>query len=92
MKLRSAVITTNTRSYEATSDEFLDLFPAFQKPDIQFATSSCHALRSIKFPKKINVWFSRYRQTSGFRVHFMHTFGRITLTQADIFLRELDTF
>ena len=25
-------------------------------------------------------------------VHFTHTFGRITLTQVDIFLRELDTF
>ena len=92
MKLRSAVIMTIPRSYEATSDEFLDLFPAFQKPDNQFATSSYHALKSIKFPKKTNVWFSRYRQTSSFQVHFTHTFRRIALTQVDIFLRELDTF
>ena len=92
MKLRSAVITTNPRSYEATLDKFPDLFPAFQKPDNQFATSSNHAFKSTKFPKKINLWFSRYRQTSGFRVHFTRTFGRITSTQVDIFLRELDTF
>ena len=82
----------NPRSYEATSDEFPDLFPAFQKPDNQFATSSYHAFKSIKFPKKTNFWFSRYRQTSGFQVHFTCTFGRITLTQVDIFLRERDTF
>ena len=58
----------------------------------QFATSSYHALKSIKFPKKTNFWFSRYRKTSGFQVHFTYTFGRITLTQVNIFLRELDTF
>ena len=45
----------NPRSYEATSDEFLDFFPAFHKPDNQFATSSYHAFKSIKFPKKTNV-------------------------------------
>ena len=61
MKLRSAVITTNPRSYEANLDKFPDLFPAFQRPDNQFATSSYHAFKSIKFPKKTNVWFSRYR-------------------------------
>ena len=82
----------NPRSPEATSDEFPDLFPAFQKPDNQFATSSYHALKSIKFPKKTNFWFSRYRKTSGFQVHFTHTFRRITFTHVDIFLRELDTF
>ena len=92
MQLRSAVITMNPRSPEATSDEFPDLFPAFQKADNQFATSLYHALKSIKFPKKTNFWFSRYRQMSGFQVHYTHTFGRITLTQVDIFLRELDTF
>ena len=92
MKLRSAVITTNPRSYEATLDEFPDLFPAFQKPDIQFATSLYHALKSIKFPKKTNIWFSRCRKTSSFQVLFMHTFGKITLTQVDIFLRKLDNF
>ena len=82
----------NPRSYEATLNKFPDLFPAFQKLDNQFAASSDHALKSIKFPKKTNFWFSRYRQTSGFQVHFTHTFRRITLTQVDIFLRELDTF
>ena len=46
----------------------------FKEPDIQLATSSYYAFKSIKFPKKSNVWFSRYRQTSGFRVHFAHTF------------------
>ena len=56
----------NPRSPEATLDEFPDLFPAFQKPDNRFATSLYHALKSIKFPKKTNFWFSRYRQTSGF--------------------------
>ena len=56
----------NPRSPEATSDEFPDLFPAFEEPDIQLATSSYYAFKSIKFPKKSNVWFSRYRQTSGF--------------------------
>ena len=61
MLLRSAVITTNPRSYETTSDEFPDLFPAIEEPDIQFATSSYYAFKSIKFPKKLNVWFSRYR-------------------------------
>ena len=61
-------LTTNQRSYTATLDEFPDLFPAFQKPDNQFATSSYHTLKSIKFPKKTNVWFSRYKQTSGFQV------------------------
>ena len=92
MQLRSAVITVNPRSPEATSDKFPDLFPAFQKPDNQFTTSSYHALKSIKLPKKTNFWFSRYRQTSGFQVLFTHTFGTITLTQVHIFLRELDTF
>ena len=81
----------NPRSYEATADEFLDLFPAFQKPDNQFATSSYHAFKSFKVPKKTNFWISRYRQMSGFQVHFTHTFGRMTLTQVDIFLRELDS-
>ena len=56
----------NPKSCEATSDEFPDLFPAFQKPDNQFATSSYHALKSVKFFKKTNIWFSRYRQTRGF--------------------------
>ena len=46
------VIATNPRSYEANSNEFPDLFPAFKEPDNQFATSSYHALKSIKFPKK----------------------------------------
>ena len=63
---RSTVITMNPRSYEATLDEFPDLFPAFKEPDIQFATSSYYAIKSIKFPKKTKVWFSRYRQTIGF--------------------------
>ena len=82
----------NQRSPEATLDEFLDLFPAFQKPDNQFPTSSYHALKSIKFSKKTNFWFSRYRKTSGFQVHFTHTFGGIIFTHVDIFLRELDIF
>ena len=56
----------NPRSYEATSDEFPDLFPAFKELDIQFATSSYYAFKSIKFPKKTKVWFSRYRQKIGF--------------------------
>ena len=86
------VIATNPRLYEATSNEFPNLFPAFKESDNQFATSSYHAFKSIKFPKKTNVWFSRYRQSSGFQVHFTHTFGRITSTQVDIFLRELHTF
>ena len=72
MKLRSAVKTTNPRSPEATSDEFPDLFPAFQKPDDQFATSLYHALKSITFPKKTNFWFSRYRQTSSFQASALH--------------------
>ena len=43
----------NLRSYEATSDEFPDLFPAFNEPDDQFAaTSSYHAFKSIKFFKE----------------------------------------
>ena len=66
----------NPRSYEATSDKFSDLFLAFKEPNNQFATSLYHFFKSIKFPKKTNFWFSRYRQTSGFRVHFTHTFGR----------------
>ena len=76
----------NPRSYEATSDEFPDLFPAFKEPDNHFATSSYHAFKSI-IPKIPNIWFFRYR-----RVHFRHTFGGITSTQVDIFLREFDTF
>ena len=56
----------NPRSYKATSDEFPDLFPAFKELENQLATSSYHALKSITFPKKTNVWFSRYRQTSDF--------------------------
>ena len=78
--------------YEATSDEFLDLFLAFKEPENQFATSSYHAFKIIKFPKKTNVWFSIYRQMSAFQVHFKHTFGRITSTQVDTFPREFDTF
>ena len=92
MQLRSTAIVTNPRSYEATLDEFLNLFPAFKEPDNQFVTPSYHAFKSIKFTKKTNVWFSRYRHTSGFRVHFTHTSKRITLTQIDSFLGELDTF
>ena len=55
MQPRSKVITTNPRSPEATLDEFPDLFPAFEEPDIQFATSSYYVFKSIKFPKKSNV-------------------------------------
>ena len=65
--LRSTVITMNPRSYEATSDGFPDLFSAFEEPDIQFATSSYYAFRSIKFSMKTEVWFSRYWQKIGFR-------------------------
>ena len=57
MKLKSAVITTNPRSPEATSDEFPDLFLAFQKHDNQFATSLYHALK---------VSSSLRKPTSGF--------------------------
>ena len=82
----------NPRLYEATSDEFPDLLLAFKEPDNQFAISSYYAFKSIKFPKKTNVWFSKNRQMSGFQVHFKHIFRRITSKQVDIFLRELDTF
>ena len=64
----------NPRSPEATLDEFPDLFLAFEEPDIQFATSSYYAFKSITFPKKSNIWFFSNRQTSGFQVHFEHTF------------------
>ena len=88
MKLRSAVITTNPRSYEVTLNEFPDLFPAFKEPDNQFPTSSYHALR---------ISSSLQNPTFGIldigkRVVFTHTFGGITLTQIYIFLRELNYF
>ena len=35
------------KSYEATSDEFPDLFLAFEEPDIQFATSSYYAFVTL---------------------------------------------
>ena len=44
----------NPRSYEATLDEFPDLFPAVVKPDNQFATSSYYAsYYALKVPLKI---------------------------------------
>ena len=84
-------MTTNPKSYEATSDEFPDLFPAFQKPDNQFTTSSYHAFKSIKFPEKI-IWFSRYRQTSSFLSALYTHIRKNNLPQVDIFLREFDAF
>ena len=81
-------IAMNPRSYEATLDEFPDLFPAFEKPDNQFVISSYYASyyafkSSLKNPE---IWFFRYkcRQTSSFQVHFRHTFEGITSTQVDI--------
>ena len=56
----------NPRLYEATSDEFPDLFPAFKEPDNQFAISSYYAFKSIKFPKKTNIWFSKDRPNEWF--------------------------
>ena len=56
----------NPRLYEATLDEFPDSFPAFKEPDNQFAMSSHYAFKSIKFPKKTKVWFSKYRPNEWF--------------------------
>ena len=38
----------NPRSYEATSDGFLDFFPAFKEPDNLFATSSILQIMLLK--------------------------------------------
>ena len=84
-------IAMNPKSYEATLDEFPDLFTAFVKPDNQFATSSYYAsyyafTSSLKNPE---IWFFRYkcRQTSSFQVHFRHTLRGITSIQVDIFFQ-----
>ena len=54
-------------SYEAILDEFPDLFLAFKEPGNHLATSSYYAFKSVKFPKKTNVWFSTYCIVGMFR-------------------------
>ena len=83
----------NPRSYEATSDEF----QICSRPSSNLIISLQHLhtmlLKVSSSPKRTqHLVFHRYRQTSGFRVHFTHTFGGITSIQVYIFLRELDTF
>ena len=81
----------NPRPYEATSDEFPNLFLVFKEPENQFATSSYHAFKSVKFPKKQMSGFLDISKRAVFECT-SRTFGRITSTQVDIFYKELYTF
>ena len=56
----------NPRSYEATSDEYPDLFPAFKEPDIQFATSSYYALKVSSSLRKPTSDFLDIGKQAGF--------------------------
>ena len=88
MQLRSAVITMNPRSYEATSDEFPDLL--LQGRNLIISLQHLHAIhfKCIKSPLKLDIWFSRYRQTE----RFSSALNAQPSTQVDVFLRELVTF